>query len=120
MSKKDGFLKAGQILIYEGEESNECYWIQSGEMRVTVRSGNATQELRIIGPGELVGEMSFVDERPRSTTVTAITDCQFLTLHREDFKEMIDSQPKWIKKIILTLSERLRSNAENKKTKKAS
>ncbi len=117
MAKKDGFLKAGQILILEGEESTECFWVQKGQLRATVRENGRTRELRLIGPGELVGEMAFFDQQPRSCTVTAVTDCQFLVLHREDFAEMLDGQPVWIKKIIQTLSDRLRQ--ESQPTKKA-
>lgn len=116
MSKKDGFLKAGQNLLLEGEETTDCYWLQVGKMRATVRENGKTRELRVIGPGELIGEMAFFDQKPRSCTITAITDCQFLVLHREDFQEMLDGQPAWIKKIIQTLSERLRQ--ENNTSKK--
>jgi CRP-like cAMP-binding protein len=115
MSKKDGFLKAGQILVLEGEESTECFWLQKGTMRATVRDSGKTRELCLIQSGELIGEMAFFDQKPRSCTVTAVTDCQFLVLHREDFAEMFDSQPMWIKKIIQTLSDRLRQEATIKK-----
>lgn len=109
MGVKDGFLKPGQNLMIEGEVTNSCYWIQKGELRITIREHGKTKELRKVGPGELLGEMAFFDNQPRSCTVTALTDCQFLTLHREDFEDLINDQPVWIKKIISTLSDRLRT-----------
>lgn len=113
MPRESGFLKPGEILIHEGETDDYCYWITKGELVVSTEINGIRTILGNLGTGDLVGEMSFIDDSPRSCTVTASTECQFMKLHRKDFEEMVEAQPKWVKKIIRSLSERLKRTNNN-------
>lgn len=65
-------VKKGEYLINEGGASNEMYWVISGLFIITKL--NQDEQNVIIGrvlPGELVGEMSFLDSMPRSASVKA-------------------------------------------------
>lgn len=103
------------ILLNEGEESNEMYYLQSGNLAVFKRKGDHQQQIGTIMAGELVGEMSFLDGHPRSATVKAITDSVLVVVPREKFVQLIDSHPKWFKALLNTLLDRLRkANARAK------
>lgn len=61
------FLKEGDILIREGEDDRELYFLEQGGLQVSIK-GNQVAALR---PGTVVGEGTFFSGRSRSATVTA-------------------------------------------------
>lgn len=65
-------LPAGAVLISEGVRAEALYILLEGE--VNVHSQRARRAIARLGPGEVAGEMSFIDARPPSATVTAATD----------------------------------------------
>jgi CRP-like cAMP-binding protein len=71
----------GMILIHEGQPVDALYIILEGSFAVTAQAleGNVIAEL---SEGEIVGEMSFVDSRPPSATVTAQTDALIWSIPR--------------------------------------
>jgi CRP-like cAMP-binding protein len=101
-------VKAGDCLLYEGATSNTMYWLQAGQLLVTKRKGSADIELGHIFTGELVGEMSFLDGKPRSATVKAVTDCELIEIPRDAFEKVFDGQPQWFQGLVKTLTNRLR------------
>jgi CRP-like cAMP-binding protein len=101
-------LSAGEMLIHEGDESLEMYYVQSGTLAVFKRKGDSEHQIGTIIAGELVGEMSFLDKQPRSATVKAMTDCELIEVPHEKFDKLLNSHPKWFKALIHTLCDRLR------------
>lgn len=74
-------LKTGEVLINEGEEIHALYMVLSGILSVSIQPlGN--QELARIFRGEVVGEISFIDNRPTVATVKAIEESVFLEISR--------------------------------------
>ncbi|MBW4468643.1 MAG: cyclic nucleotide-binding domain-containing protein [Pegethrix bostrychoides GSE-TBD4-15B] len=67
---------AESILIKQGEPTDALYLVLAGLLVVTasVDSQIASEEIARLGPGEIAGEMSFVDARPPSATVKAAED----------------------------------------------
>jgi CRP/FNR family cyclic AMP-dependent transcriptional regulator len=97
-------------LITEGGESNEMYWVLSGQFRITKM--NQDGQNVIIGevfPGELVGEMSFLDGMPRSASVKAMEDSEVLVIPHKRFIDVLEGQPRWFRSLMRTLSQRLRN-----------
>lgn len=105
-------LKQGETLLREGDSSNELYWLVHGRLEVLKKLQGQYIQVSTIEAGELVGELAFLDQKPRSATVKAITDCQLVKLEYGEFQEMLAAQPKWMKKILLTLTTRLRKMSE--------
>ena len=71
----------GTTVLTEGDTSDRFYVIASGEVEVT---GNG-RVLRTEGPGEFFGEIGLLRDVPRTATVTALTDCEFVVIERADF-----------------------------------
>jgi CRP/FNR family cyclic AMP-dependent transcriptional regulator len=101
-------LSPNQILLKEGEISNSMYWVQSGQLVVTKHRGSEEVILGHIYSGELVGEVSFLDQEPRSATVKAVSDCELIQIPQETIDSIYRTQPKWLETLVKTLAERLR------------
>ena len=101
-------ITANQILLKEGDHSNSMYWVQSGQLVVTKRRGTEDVVLGHIYSGELVGELSFLDQETRSATVKAVTECDLIQIPQETIDSIFKTQPKWLEILIKTMAERLR------------
>ncbi len=102
-------LKKGDALMKEGDTSNSMYWVQSGTLRLFKKKGAGFIELGVVHSGEVVGEMSFLDNQPRSASVEALQPCDIVEIPRGKFEEFINAQPSWMKSLIQTLVKRLRT-----------
>ncbi len=109
MSTKESVkLNVGDFLLYEGEESTEMYYLQSGTLAVLKRKGDKEHQIGTIISGELVGEMSFLDKAPRSASVKAMTECVLVVVPHEKLEATLESLPKWFTALQHTLLDRLR------------
>lgn len=98
-------VEAGRVLHREDAPGGkELLIIVDGEVTVE-RQGELLARL---GPGEFLGEMSILDNKPHSATVTAATDTVLLTLTSQAFKGILDDLPGLKDRIIQGLVERLR------------
>jgi CRP-like cAMP-binding protein len=102
-------LKKGDVLMKEGDTSNSMYWVQSGTLRLYKKKGQGFIELGVVHSGEVVGEMSFLDNQPRSASVEGLQPCDIVEIPRGKFDEFINAQPSWMKSLIQTLVKRLRT-----------
>ena len=101
-------VKKGDVLVKEGDVSNSMYWIQNGTLRLYKKKGQGYIELGVVHSGEVVGEMSFLDNQPRSAFVEALQPCDIIEIPRGKFEEYLNAQPSWLKSLVNTLVKRLR------------
>jgi CRP-like cAMP-binding protein len=88
-------LSNGEVLIREGEISSTLYVIASGALEVTRDTGNGEWiTLHLLRPGDISGELGFVDSMEHSATLRAVGSSQVLCLSRERFDALIDTHPK--------------------------
>jgi CRP-like cAMP-binding protein len=71
-------VRKGTVLIREGVPVDTLYIVLEGELDVAV--GADRRRVARLLPGEVVGEMSFIDARPPSATVSAATDAVVFTI----------------------------------------
>ena len=103
--------KKGDILVREGSNSNSMYWVQSGTLRLYKKKGEGFIELGVVHSGEIVGEMSFLDNEPRSASIEALQPCDIIEIPRGKFDEVLAAQPTWMRSLVSTLVKRLRSTS---------
>lgn len=104
-------VKKDDYLINEGTSGHDMYWVIDGKFVITKL--NKEGKKIIIGevaPGELVGEMSFLDDLPRSASVKALEDSEVLKIPHRKFMDVLDSQPRWFRSLMRTLSQRMRAS----------
>jgi CRP-like cAMP-binding protein len=111
ISENSKIIKKDEYLLTEGGDGKEMFWVLAGGFVITKM--NADENNVIIGevsPGELVGEMSFLDSLPRSASVRAKVDSEVLVIPHKKFIDTVDGQPRWFRSLMQTLSQRLRES----------
>ena len=96
---------AGEVLVRQGGLGREFVVILDGSARVE-RDGKLVARLR---RGEFFGEMSLIDRKTRSATVTADTPMVLLVVQTRYFAGLLDTVPGLQRRILATLCERLRA-----------
>jgi len=96
------------VLIKEGDVQQEIFWILAGEVYITRKMGDKYKVLATLGKGELIGEMSFFDKSVRSATVITKGPVEALVFSKENFQEIYAASPQWTKRLLLSLSSRIK------------
>jgi CRP-like cAMP-binding protein len=88
-------LKQGEVLVQEGSADDHLYVVASGLLGV-VRGAGSDDEvtLNTIRPGNMVGELSFLDGASRYASLVALGDTRVLGLSRADLEGLLDTRPK--------------------------
>jgi CRP-like cAMP-binding protein len=97
----------GTVLFREGEEGQEMYVVQQGRVTISKRAGEVEKILTQLGPGEFLGEMAFLNDRPRSATATCAEDCRLLVLDPRTFEAMVRTNAEIAVRLIKKLAGRL-------------
>jgi CRP/FNR family cyclic AMP-dependent transcriptional regulator len=96
-------------LFREGDPPDAMYVIKSGKLAVVKTKANAEITLAEIGPGSMVGEMAFFDNKPRSASVKAIKDSEVIALPYKALHAQFANFPEWCKAIMRTVNDSLRN-----------
>ena len=97
--------EADTVLVRQGGLGREFLLILEGGARVE-RDG---QTIARLGPGDFFGEMSLIDGMPRSASVIAGSPTVLLVIEARSFQHLLDTVPGLQKKLLVTLSARLRA-----------
>ena len=95
---------AGTPLFVEGEEGQMMYVLTTGTAEVLV--GNRVVEK--LGHGSIVGELGIVSPGPRSATVMANSDCEFVAIDERRFLFLVQQTPFFATQVMRVMAERLR------------
>jgi CRP/FNR family cyclic AMP-dependent transcriptional regulator len=98
-------VRAGTPLFVEGEKADLMYVLTSGEARILV----GQREVEKLAPGAIVGEMALIDKVPRSATVEAVTDCEFVCVDQKRFQFLVTETPGFALGVMKVLADRLRN-----------
>jgi CRP-like cAMP-binding protein len=96
--------EAGAIVIREGEKGHEFFAVVSGTLQIARLKPARVVD---IGPGDFVGEMALLSNKPRNATVTATTPVHLLRISDRDFLALLDRIPLLWLKIAGALAERV-------------
>ena len=102
-------IASGARFIEEGAPGNALYVVLTGAVEVTKDDDGREIVLAARGPGEVLGEMSLLEERPRTASVRAVRDSEVLEIGAETFTELLESNPTIARTILRTVAARLRS-----------
>jgi CRP/FNR family cyclic AMP-dependent transcriptional regulator len=103
----------GARVFHEGDESDACYVIREGEVRVTrEHSDGRAIALATLGPGELVGELAMLDGGVRSASLEALTDIELLAVSAADMRGLLERNAEITAKLVVALTKRLRETNE--------
>ncbi len=99
----------GRTIVSEGEPSQSLYILLSGRAKVQ-RSDAEGKEviLAVLGSGDFFGEMSLIDDAPRSASVITLESCDFMSIAKESFKAMLLQSNEMCMQVMRGLVRRLR------------
>ena len=102
-------LARGDALFHEGDPGDRLYVVTEGKVKLHRTSPDGRENmLAVLGPGEMVGELSLFDPGPRTATVAALTDCQLASLAHDALKPWISGRPELCEQLLQALAQRLR------------
>ena len=104
----------GQIIFNQGDRSDHCYQIVSGavEIHLATRDNAGIKQVHTVARleyGEIFGEMSIIDDSPRSASAIASQPTICAAYSADEIFEMLESNPKEAMDYIRTLIKRLRN-----------
>ena len=102
---------AGRTIMKEGDAGVSMYIVIRGRVSVSIK---ATVVERV-GPGGTFGEMALVDKASRAATAVADTECQLLSISRDDFLNLVKTKPGFAISLLKTIADRLRNMTAQKK-----
>ncbi|MBE6349243.1 MAG: cyclic nucleotide-binding domain-containing protein [Spirochaetaceae bacterium] len=95
------------MIFCESQAGHEMYIIQEGQVKISkVVDGNEVV-LAILQKGDLFGEMALLENKPRSASAIANEDCKLMVVNRQNFDNMVATQPQLIYRLTTTLADRL-------------
>jgi hypothetical protein len=97
----------GAVLFREGEPGKEMFVVHQGRVAITKKVADVEKILSTLGPGEFLGEMAILNNRPRSATATCAEDSKLLVIDAKTFEAMIRSNAEIAVRLIKKLSDRL-------------
>jgi voltage-gated potassium channel len=80
----------GERLIRKGDQADSMYFIVSGDVEVDQESAAPKGRL---SAGDFFGEIALIADRVRTATITALSPCKLLVLHKDDFESFMGSHP---------------------------
>jgi CRP/FNR family cyclic AMP-dependent transcriptional regulator len=105
-------ISPGDVLIHEGRPVESIFLVLDGALSVTSVAMGNRQIARLLS-GEIVGEMSFIDARPPSATVSALERSSVLVVPRSALQAKLNADPvfgaRFYKALAVFLSDRMRS-----------
>ena len=99
----------GSVIVFEEDPGDSLFVVRSGRVKVVLVGEDGREIiLGVLGVGEHFGELSLIDEQPRSAHVIAMEETDLLVLRREDDRRRVESSPSVAWSLMVELSRRLR------------
>lgn len=102
-------VQPGEVLFREGEPGDVMFVIREGVVRITKASNDADKTIAVLGPGEFFGEMSILNDKPRSATAVVEEEAKLLVIHGRTFEQMVKGNAEIAVRLIKKLAQRLDS-----------
>src|SRR5512135_1683309 len=106
--------KHGESIFAEGDKGDRFYLILDGAVRISrIVPGMGEEALAVLRPGNYFGEMSLIDDAPRSATAMCHEKCRLFVINRRDLEDLLfvdrDLAYELLWNWVRTLSRRLRA-----------
>jgi CRP/FNR family transcriptional regulator, cyclic AMP receptor protein len=102
-------LARGEHLFLEGQVGDRLYVVLDGKVKLTRAAADGRENLwEVIGPGEMFGELSLFDPRPRTSSASAVTDATLAALAHDALRPWLLEHPQVAMHMLQALARRLR------------
>ena len=98
--------RSSEPVFHQGDPGLGMYIIQEGEVSIVISDKDGVQkELAVLSDGDFFGELSLLDESPRSAGAICKTDCTLIGFFRPDLFDLIEKKSELGVRIVLKLAE---------------
>ncbi|WP_433499221.1 Crp/Fnr family transcriptional regulator [Sphaerimonospora sp. CA-214678] len=102
-------LSKGRTLFNENETGDRLYVVLEGKIKLSRAAPDGRENLlSVLGPGEMFGELSLFDPRPRTASAIALTDVRLAGLGHDDLRPWLTGRPEVALHLLRALAQRLR------------
>ena len=102
-------LSRGEHLFLEGQDGDRLYVVLDGKIKLTRAATDGRENLlSVLGPGEMFGELSLFDPRPRTASAVAVTDARLAGLGHDYLRHWLTGRPAVAMHLLRALAQRLR------------
>lgn len=105
--------EAGETIFHRGDHGAHAYFIERGAVDVVIEKDGADFVVAHLGAGEIIGEMSMIDDAPRSATIIATEETECIVIQRSRFLKPLTSADPMMNLILRVVLTRFR-NAQNR------
>lgn len=99
----------GSVILFEDDPGDALFIVRTGRVKVVLVAEDGREViLGLLGVGEHFGELSLIDDQPRSAHVIAMEESSLLVLRRDDFRRRVEANPSVAWSLLTELSRRLR------------
>ena len=110
-------VKPRTVIVSQGSSGRDMFIVVSGSLKVSVLSGEGKEiSFVVLRQGDYFGELSMIDGRRRSATVTAIESSELLVLSHAEYQLLLREHPhtatEFLTRMLLTLANRIRATDE--------
>jgi CRP-like cAMP-binding protein len=109
-------IKASETLINAGDSDSTLYTIEDGVLEIVGQRAGRMAVFAQLGAGDVLGEVSFIDDSPRTVSVRAAEDTTLRAWDKKSLSEGLAFEPQLLAKFAVAmcelLVERLRDNAK--------
>lgn len=102
----------GDVIFREGDVGDCAYLIEQGKVLFFISDKRGEVALNVAGPGEVFGEISLIDDYPRSASCRAIGDVELIVVTKEQLLDRINSADSVVRLLMRTFLQRLRRNID--------
>lgn len=102
------------ILFMEGDPGDRMFIIRKGKVRIMKREGSQMTTLAELGPGAILGEMSLLDNQPRSATAKTLEATEVVEIDQKMLEQTFSQLPTWLTTIVRMVVQRLRETTARK------
>ena len=96
--------RPGEFLLRTGQTGDGLYVIVEGNVRIE----RGSEVIAVLSPGQVVGELAFMDKQPRSADAVAHTNCRLLKIHADALDELLDRHTELARGLFHVVTRRLR------------
>lgn len=106
-------LRKGQVIFRQGEPGTRLYLVLDGKAKLFYTAPDGRENmLAVIGPGDVIGELSLFDPGERTATAAALTDCRVVSLDHEALRPWLREHLDVAEALLAAMARRLRRTNE--------
>lgn len=104
----------GKVIYLQGSPADRFYYLKSGRVKVFLNSEDGSEKiLTVYEAGNVFGEASFFDERPRVSSAITVTHCETVVIDRQTLEEEINRNPQLLLTFTKVLARTVRMLSEH-------